>query len=316
MSVYFPNNSLIDQTYVPSSISIQAKEYLEEALEIMQTNSIKKNSIDWKNLRSKVEAQALGAQTPTDTYAAIRLALELLGDNHSFLWDPEKVDLYEDTKTDERSPKAELLEGHIGYLFLPGNNKFNHAANEYADSLQKLIRQLDSPKIDRWVIDLRENEGGNMWPMIAGLGPFFGDTYEAIGSFIDGSGECQKWYYREGSALCEDTTLCTASDPYRLINVRPKIALLIGANTASSGEAMTLALSHQNSKSFGANTAGLSTCNYSHKLKDGAVLWLTQSYFADRKNTIYGKEISPDVAIEKLEDKDNALQSALEWLSS
>ena len=81
----------------------------------------------------------------------------------------------------------------------------------------------------------------------------------------------------------------------------------------SSGEAILLALRQPNSRSFGKNTAGLSTCNYSHELKDGAVLWLTESYFADRYDNMYGNKIEPDEIIES-SDGDLILETALEWL--
>lgn len=315
MTVNFINYSSIEPSSLQIAISPAAEEYLKEALESIQKYSILKDTIDWSDLKKKVMAKAHGAQTPSETYEAIKLALDLLGDKHSFFWDPlTAIQMNSGQSIEDAAPRVERLENHVGYILLPGSQKFGVAADAYASALQQKIREADCDQIKVWIIDLRENEGGYMWPMIAGLGPLFEDTDEPIGFFINNSNETQKWSYRQGGAYCEDTILCTVSNPYQLMNQRPKIAILIGTKTASSGEALALALSHQNSKSFGTITAGLTTGNYSHTLKDGAVLWLTESYFADRKGTAYGKEIIPDVPIDPLPNQDAALQSALEWL--
>ncbi len=75
-----------------SNISSEASEYLDEALSIMQENSINRDRINWSALRAEVYAYAQGADSPSDTYDAIRFALGKLGDNHSFLITPSMDD--------------------------------------------------------------------------------------------------------------------------------------------------------------------------------------------------------------------------------
>jgi hypothetical protein len=53
-----------------------------------------------------------------------------------------------------------------------------------ADSLQSLIRGVDARDPCGWIIDLRHNHGGNMWPTLAGVGPILGDDDKA-GSFVN-----------------------------------------------------------------------------------------------------------------------------------
>ncbi|GGO41859.1 S41 family peptidase [Deinococcus humi] len=38
----------------------------------------------------------------------------------------------------------------------------------YQDVVQDLIAELGAAGAERWIIDLRLNEGGNMYPMLAG----------------------------------------------------------------------------------------------------------------------------------------------------
>jgi len=70
--------------------------------------------------RSRVFDAASSAQTIADTYPAIRVAVELLGDGHS-------------------------------------------------------CASADRDDLIGWIVDLRGNGGGNMWPMLAGVGPVLGE---------------------------------------------------------------------------------------------------------------------------------------------
>ena len=79
---------------VTASLGAQAgsmsapKRYLDEALRIMETYSLRRDSVDWSTIRRDAHARASGAHTTEDTYPAIRAALRALGDRHSFLQDP------------------------------------------------------------------------------------------------------------------------------------------------------------------------------------------------------------------------------------
>ena len=69
-----------------STLSPQAALYLDAAVRIMESFSIKKNEIDWAEFRATTfeQAEAVSAQTTEDTYPMIVDALERIGDNHSF----------------------------------------------------------------------------------------------------------------------------------------------------------------------------------------------------------------------------------------
>ena len=64
--------------------------YLSSALDVMEFSSIRKHEIDWIAFRetARVEADAAGAQTASDTYPVIVAALERIGDDHSFFRGP------------------------------------------------------------------------------------------------------------------------------------------------------------------------------------------------------------------------------------
>ncbi|HEY7127507.1 MAG TPA: hypothetical protein VH540_26505 [Ktedonobacterales bacterium] len=72
-------------------MSPEANTYLNEVLDSLQAHSVRREKLDWPALRRQVINLAAEAQTPAETYPAIRRALELLGDKHSFFLAPEEA---------------------------------------------------------------------------------------------------------------------------------------------------------------------------------------------------------------------------------
>ncbi len=88
------------------------------------------------------------------------------------------------------------------------------------------------------------------------------------------------------------------STPYMLLTRASRVAVLIDALVASSGEAVAVSFrSRPDTRSFGAATCGLSTVNSGFRLSDGATLQLTTALMADRNRTTYGVPIAPDEVV-------------------
>jgi C-terminal processing protease CtpA/Prc len=170
---------------------------------------------------------------------------------------------------------------------------------QYIAQLLGVVRRLDEDNPEGWVIDLRNNLGGDMWPMLAGIGPVLGEG--ELGAFVEPGGEKKKWYYRDGKALLD--------------KAGPPVAVLTGGKTISSGEAIAIAFrGRPRTRSFGQPTAGLSTANEEFPLSDGARLCLTVATFADRTGKVYGAAVEPDEKIAAGGKEDVALKAALAWL--
>ena len=144
------------------------------------------------------------------------------------------------------------------------------------------------------MIALTENWGGNMWPMLAGLGPLLGEG--PLGSFVFPQLPPAVWSYRAGKAWLGDGAQAQASHGgYRLRTPAQPVALLMTARTASSGEAVVIAFSGRpNTRRFGTATRGLTTANDAFPMPDGATLMVTIGTFADRFGRVYGHAIEPD----------------------
>ena len=190
---------------------------------------------------------------------------------------------------------------------------------QYADSLQNLIKSIDNVKLKGWVLDIRENNGGNCWPMLAGLGPLLGEG--VCGYFISNDHRRSSWFYQNGKSGIDSFAMVSINTkPYTLINKLNPIAVLTGNHTASSGEVVATAFRKKNNfRSFGESTCGLSTGNAPYKLSDGSMLILTQSIYADREGHIFGKRIEPDEKITFSyqsigQPNDPVIKKAMDWI--
>lgn len=298
------------------SMSPVARVYLEGALDVMESRSVRRHAIDWVVFREETFADAAGAVTPPDTYAAIVAALERLGDGHSFFRRPvERL-----ASADGDPPAAALLDD-IGYLEVPAFSGGGEAGDSLASLYHGLIEGVDTlPSATcRWIVDLRGNTGGNMWPMIAGVGPILGEG--PLGSFVDADSARRTWVYQKGQARLDDEVIAAARPGYALRVPRARVAVLVDGRTASSGEALAVAFRARGDvRFFGEPTWGLSTANAPFLLSDGAVMVLTVSTMSDRSGAVYGRGLVPDEPVlgEKTGDPETyaVLRAAMAWLST
>lgn len=304
-------------------MSQRARAYLDAALDVMQANSLHRARIEWTGLRAAAHDSAGAAQTPQQTYAAIKAALRALGDRHSFFVAPPGSTGGATAPLPEPAPPVgQSLVGGIAYVYMPG---FSHPSSaEHANAYHNVLREVDAASPCGWVVDLRLNYGGNMWPMLAGIGPVLGDGL--AGMFVDPGGATTRWYYGNGVAavVSQGGTSSVGArvsvTPYQLKRPDPPVAVLTGAGTASSGEAIVTAFrGRPATRSFGRGTYGVSTANRGFPLSDGAVIQLTVSRFADRTGRLYGESIAPDEmitasSITRDPATDPTLRTAVEWL--
>ncbi len=255
-------------------------------------------------------------------------ALQKLGDHHSFLQlsspelqskDKEARERRHDAKSpsgpgekwppspyiDRRIPGGSIQEiggAKIASLIVPALvNPDDGQMHVYADTLGKTIADLTEKHPTGWIIDLRGNLGGNMWPMLAGVGPLEGTGI--LGSYIDADNNKDTWFYDvDGSgAQTHDgkrTILCWIPSQPVSFKTPQIVAVLIDHGTASSGEAIAVSFQGRPlSRSFGRPTHGQTTSNDGFVLEDGANLVLTTSVEADRTGKIYLDGINPDVEL-------------------
>ncbi len=296
----------------PESISLEAEGFLNEILDIMEANALNRKNIDWPDFRAKVFDKVGNAQTIAGTYSGVREALILLNDNHSFFVNPDGNSIVVGTlQCDAADTSIPSLPQHIGYIKInafTGDSNSNEALAFSQRLLDEIIRQ-ENPDLKGWIVDLRDNSGGNMWPMLTAIGPILGEGI--AGYFIDTDGNEESWGFFNGSATFQGEPISAISNLYELSVPNPKVAVLLDKGVASSGEVMAISfIERENTRSFGSETCGLSTANSSFVLSDNSTLFLTTSFLADRNKNTFGFPVVPD----QVTAQETTVQEAITWL--
>jgi C-terminal processing protease CtpA/Prc len=291
-----------------------ARNYLEQVVTIMQNNSIKRLTIDWTAFRTEVFEAARDAQTITETLPAIRVAIARIGDGHSSYRSISGTVIFVANRTCSGSggPSSAGVPDSIGYVTVSAFSGTPTEATAFANNIQSVIRAADREGLTGWLVDLRGNGGGNMWPMVAGLGPVLGDGI--LGYFFTPTGVETRWEYHDGASWIGSTVAQRVDAPYRLRRALPRVAVIVDNLVASSGEATYVAFRQRaDTRSFGVATCGLSTSNSTFTLTDGATLTLTTAVMADRTRQAYGDRIAPD---EVITEREQVLPRAIAWLQT
>lgn len=286
--------------------------HLEAVLSVMQSHALRRAEIDWKTFRARVLAEAQQAHTTSDLEGSLRLALALLADDHSVYMTQAGKVIGASTKQCKAdvAPFRALPPSGIGYLPVLGFVGEERSAELFAVELQDYIHSRDSKATSRWIIDLRWNRGGNMYPMIAGIGPLLGEG--VAGYFLHPGGSRTPWGYERGRAFEGKAHHVEVATPYYPLNREPFVAVLIGGQTSSSGEAVAIAFKRRpRTRFFGTRTCGLSTENEAFHFANGDTLYLTIGVMADREGTRFGGPVEPD---ETVTDAEQVIPRAVEWL--
>ncbi len=320
--VWYKNFKVVVTPVHNRKASKLATEYIGAACDTIKKHSLIRDSFDIRKIRPTALRIAGEAKKYSDCYLAVSYLLESLreyGDYHSFFMKASEVENWKNTGSAVSKIQFathKVIDG-CGYINVPpfhGGNPQSMLA--YADSLQSAVRQLEGAGINGWLIDLRENTGGNMEPMLAGLGPLF-SSYK-LGSLVDVENNRNAWYYENGRYFTDDDAGWSVSDPVTLKSTLP-IAVMTSTSVGSSGEIVVISfIGNARTKSFGQPTMGLTTGNGSFEMPDGSQLFLASTIMADRNDKLYTGSILPDVQIDKMivDRVDVVLQQAIAWIKA
>lgn len=270
------------------------RNYVEEVVRILQVNFVYREAVNWAVFKQGMLAKASDASTLEQAYPAVEFALAALGDKHSQFYGAHPVKGLEIPSAQQlpHYPDEPVAED-IGYIRIPWVVGSPEKLKEYMANIQTHIQERDTPTLKGWIVDLRGNMGGNMWPMLVGVGPIVGE--DTLGYSVDANNAKTAWRYEKGKALADGGIEAKIATPYTLTSANPVVAVLTDTLTASSGEAVAVAFKgRKHTRSFGAGTCGVSTGRSRFTLSDGSVLLLTTSVFADRHLVRYGFSLAPD----------------------
>ncbi len=285
-----------------------ARTYLEGVLDLMERESLLRYEADWAAVRGAAvrRAEQDRAQTTAQTYPAIREALRELGERHSTFLDPGAP--HDETPEPAAElPVVDLLPDRIAHVTLPSVPD-EQAGAEYVRTGRDAVARAAARGACGWVVDLRFNPGGDMFPLLAAVGAVLGDG--TVGSFVTPDGKRTPWVVRNGTPAEQ---LPTWGPARPLPRPAPPVAVLTSDRTASAAEAAAIAFrGRPDTRSFGETTRGLTTANEAHRLPDGAMLLLAGAHEADRTGRIHRGPLTPDEQL----DEERALPAATKWLST
>ena len=278
-----------------------AETYGKNALSTIDKNGIFAGNDEWKSTYNECLKMIENAKSYDNTYDAIRKALSVGGGKHSMLM--TKSESQDTTESYDEVLPTVSLDGDIAIIKLPDFLGTAEAGQKYAKVAEDFIHE-NRDKIKGVVLDLRGNTGGDMGPMATAVSSLLPD------------GELVYYHYRsydvpvtlKNGVVSNAGTGGKSLYPEEKLNV--PVAILTDDMTASSGEALTLCFRGlENTRTFGAPTAGYTSVNMLYNMYDGAQMYLTVAFDKARTGEIFKEtSIEPDVAT------DSPLEAALEWL--
>ncbi|MGW4488105.1 S41 family peptidase [Amycolatopsis sp. NPDC004368] len=298
---------LVTAAAVPRPDPVRA--YLLTALALLRAHSIDRDSVDWPGAQAAALRRIEGVTEPAGTYSAIRNVIAELSNPHTSLRGPVQA---------VPAPPATVAvpsgrtHGDVAVLTVPEFHLNPAAAGRYVAAGVAALRSGDASHPCGWIVDLRDNGGGDMHPMLTVVSPLLDDG--PLGSF-EGPDGSTPWTLHAGR-LTVGTAAYAEANPFRLAHPQPPVAVLTSARTGSSGEATLIAFRGlARATTFGQPTAGFATGNAVFPLSDGAQLLITTVRDADRTGRVYDNTpIEPDHPLPASATTDEVIAAASAWL--
>lgn len=279
--------------------------YVEDALATMDARGYFTSDPEWPGTRKAALEQAKDAPDLAATHSALKAALKVAGGKHSGFFAPGESLAKEQP---ERDLPTVTTSGKVTTIALPKVTVDDPAfLATYAQQTADAIAAA-APQTCGWILDLRHNHGGNMWPMAAAVSALLPDG-PGMG-FVDRTGNRSVTAIKGREVLLGGNVQSKAAIKGKLDQ---PVAVLQDEETGSSAEAMALMFRPgERFRSFGTATAGYASANESVQLYDGASMLLTTAIDIDRSGQPYPDTIPPDEATAA----DQAPAAAAAWLAT
>jgi len=318
------------------------EQLLDSILFLAKENSVYKNKVDWNTITQKVKASLdLKDTTPNALAKPTQLLLTELNDFHGSLlingqrymgsaknddtlsYKPNQEissTLYHESLSGYKV-ETEMLTKNIGYIVIPtiniggDQNAIDLATKTIRDSICKLLSK--NPK--KLIIDLRTNIGGNMYPMLSGLGVLFPEM-KLGGDSKDGESFYSDWEIKEGNFYMWGNQMTSIPLNCECKNKVRKYVVLTSRYTTSSGETVASSLKGQeNITLVGERTAGYSSTNSWYQISEEILFSPAIAYYMSIDKTFHKNGIVPDIEfieeLDLLEPKSGkVMQKAIELL--
>ncbi len=298
--------------------------------------SLYAKEIDWITVNKRFKVLAENKESVEDLKPALQYLINSLGDKHAAFRSPKDYSIIVQytgaiTQTDTVSLSLDffntvvndvsarfsyqLLDTGIGYLKIVGIGPGD--VQKQADFIREGILALKEKQVNKWIVDLRFNGGGNMEPMFCGLAPLIGEGF--VGGAINNNGEMRTYTIEAGNFINYGRLACEM-ETVPGIGADEKVAVLLSRYTISSGEMIAVAFKGRDQTQFiGEPTAGYTTGNGYDQISDDLAMVISQDVFMDRNKVVYREKVGVDVYSEFQHgvdlQEDNQIINAISWLN-
>ncbi len=288
--------------------------YFDVALDLISVRSLQRDLIDWERIRSEAHL-AMAATSPEGDFGAAQMLLRAVmqdirsvgGDGHNHFLSADEARA---VRAGVTSPSQATLPTVMPNEPAPGLVKVivprfastDEAGRRYVESLWLHQEAAIDETTCGIVVDLSSNSGGNMYPMLQGLGPLLGEG--PLLGFIDAAGNELQVTMNDRYQLAENgitNTVYTPERPVPDLGERSlAIAVVIGPMTASAGEATAIGLLAADFpvRLFGETTSGFATSGDGFPLMDGAMVLLSGHWTTTVDGQTFPQGIAPDVEVD------------------
>lgn len=321
--------------FAQHAVSDSSRTVIDSVYTLIKTRSLHRDQADWVRVDQQFHTSVDSATSFASALEAFRHVFKALDDVHSAIYyggrgigyfrsssSPRDISALIDlSRKRAGKPIGQLLDGNVGYVFVPSYGTHGQESiDKAAQQLRDVVCDLAASATGGWIIDLRLNEGGNVYPMLSGLGDLLGDGLVARSVSATGVPN-MSWSIQDGVLFLNEYRTTTVNRRCPEARKAERIAVLIGPATLSSGQLTAVAFSGwKRARLFGEPTAdGYATSNQWYQITPTLGLNLSESYFADREGTIHKGIVLPNESIsgvwefETLE-KDAFIQQALVWI--
>ena len=199
-----------------------------------------------------------------------------------------------------KSVKSKIIDDSVGYIRLTA---FNENSSK---QIKNKIKKFKKNKINKYVLDLRNNPGGLLSQAVK-ISDFFLDNGEIVSTKSRKSSENRKYFAKKGDVINGETLI-----------------ILINYGSASASEIVAGALKdHKRAILIGKNSYGKGSVQSIIPLKNKGAIRLTISkYYLPSGKSISGTGIAPDIEVAESSDEfrigtetDNQLDFAITLLN-
>ena len=316
------------QTFGQNNEIDSVRLYATDILNVIKAESVYKDSVDWRHIEEWYSKVIKETNSIDSLLVRITELFVKIGDKHAFLMYKGKKyrnealqtlklsDYYIEKRKEGAIDIVTKRVGEVGYILVPSISTTN--SDDFITWRDKIAGSICSlGQVKGWIVDLRLNLGGNMWPMIGGLSVLLENG--KLGAFVDAKGtEYISWELRNSGLYLGKNKFCDR--PKDCGQSKAQVAVLIGQMTTSSGEATAITFKERKNTIFiGENTSGYVTANQSIQLSDKATLYFSSSYESDRSGKVYMKYVPPDILITDPDnfielEKDRKVIDAIKWI--